>query len=297
VSQSDALRRRDIWWAFRLIGDCRDLGYDPRLWHTRMLQGLAITFGVVQAAGGEAWWDRPGHAVRQVSAYSVAAAPAAEEAFRAYHRDNGPVSDPILQAIEPLPDKLVTRTRAQLVPDDVWYRSASFNQYAKLGGTDHRLVSVFQISDRGATSVIALNRALGDRDFSGRERDLLNFFHAEVGQLIGGALVGATDASTETLSPRLRQTLACLLEGDSEKLVAVRLGLSEATVHQYVTALYRKFGVQSRAQLLALLAGALPPGTDVRASGLREAGFLCLEELRPIVSPPYRGSGCAMSRE
>jgi len=41
------------------------------------------------------------------------------------------------------------------------------------------------------------------------------------------------------------------LEGDSEKQVAARLGLSRQTVHQYVTMLYRHFGVFSRAQLLA----------------------------------------------
>jgi DNA-binding CsgD family transcriptional regulator len=42
------------------------------------------------------------------------------------------------------------------------------------------------------------------------------------------------------------------VEGDSEKQLAARLGLSRATIHQYVTALYRHFGVGSRAQLLAL---------------------------------------------
>ena len=34
------------------------------------------------------------------------------------------------------------------------------------------------------------------------------------------------------------------------KQVAARLSLSHATTHQYVTALYRHFGVRSRAQLL-----------------------------------------------
>jgi len=63
--------------------------------------------------------------------------------------------------------------------------------------------------------------------------------------------VSATEPSPDKLSPRLRQTLACLLEGDSEKQVAARLSLSRATTHQYVTALYRHFRVQSRAQLLA----------------------------------------------
>ena len=74
----------------------------------------------------------------------------------------------------------------------------------------------------------------------------------ELGRLIGQALVTTIEPSSGKLSPRLRQTLACLLDGDSEKQLAARVGLSQATAHQYVTALYRYFGVRSRAQLLAL---------------------------------------------
>jgi DNA-binding NarL/FixJ family response regulator len=120
-----------------------------------------------------------------------------------------------------------------------------------VGGIGHSLKSVFQVSADGATSVVSLNRALGERDFSARERCLLSFFHAELGGLIGGPLVGATDPSVAQLSPRLRETLACLIEGDSEKQVAARLALSHATVHQYVTPLYRHFAVHSRSELLA----------------------------------------------
>jgi DNA-binding NarL/FixJ family response regulator len=53
------------------------------------------------------------------------------------------------------------------------------------------------------------------------------------------------------LSPRLQQTLLCLLQGQSEKEAAASLQLSRATTHQYITLLYRHFGVRSRAQLLA----------------------------------------------
>lgn len=61
------------------------------------------------------------------------------------------------------------------------------------------------------------------------------------GTALGGAL----------LSPRLQQTLICVLQGQSEKEVAASLQLSRATIHQYITLLYRHFGVRSRAQLLA----------------------------------------------
>jgi DNA-binding NarL/FixJ family response regulator len=54
-----------------------------------------------------------------------------------------------------------------------------------------------------------------------------------------------------SLSPRMRQTLDRLLVGDSEKQIAARLGLSRHTVHVYVKALYKGFGVSSRGELLA----------------------------------------------
>jgi DNA-binding CsgD family transcriptional regulator len=84
-----------------------------------------------------------------------------------------------------------------------------------------------------------------------RQQRLLGFFHGELGPLIGQSLASHADPSSDRLSRRLRATLACLLEGDGEKHVASRLGLSQATIHQYVTALYRHSNAGSRAQLLA----------------------------------------------
>jgi DNA-binding NarL/FixJ family response regulator len=136
------------------------------------------------------------------------------------------------------------------VPDAVWYRSLTYNEYRRAAGADHALTSVYEVSAAGGVSVVCLQRTVAERDFSPREQRLLNFFHAELGPLVGHALVSATEPGSERLSPRLRQTLVCLLEGDSEKQVAARLGLSQATTHQYVTMLYRRFGVRSRAQLL-----------------------------------------------
>jgi DNA-binding NarL/FixJ family response regulator len=250
MSKSDSLLLRDVRAVFRLLGECRDVGREPGLWQRRMLEGLCVIFGVVQAATGEAWWERPGRPVQPVSAYAASADAAAEHAFQVYNRAEGPRGDPIFQAIAGLSERLVTRTRRQLVSDAAWYRSVSFNRYRRMAGVDHTLVSVLQRSGDGATSVIALNRTLGDRDFTGRETRLLHLFHSELGRLIGGPLVADTEPSIANLSPRLRQTLACLLEGDSEKQVAARLGLSHATVHQYVTVLYRRFAVRSRAELL-----------------------------------------------
>jgi DNA-binding NarL/FixJ family response regulator len=49
----------------------------------------------------------------------------------------------------------------------------------------------------------------------------------------------------------MRQTLRRLLSGDCEKQIALRLGVSPNTVHVYVKAIYRAYGVSSRGELLA----------------------------------------------
>lgn len=250
MGKSDLLRVQDVRDAYRLIGECRDLGGDPTQWQRRMLDGACRLFGVPAAAGGEGRWIGSHRGIEVVSALEAGLDARGRELYMAYLRELGPGGDPVFQALCHVPGRLVTRTRRQLVSDSAWYRSAAW-EYQRPIGIDEQLVSVYQVSDDGAVSAISLHRGARTGGFSAREQRLLSFLHEELGRLIGRALVSATEPSPDRLSPRLRQTLACLLEGDSEKQVAARLSLSRATTHQYVTALYRHFGVQSRAQLLA----------------------------------------------
>jgi pSer/pThr/pTyr-binding forkhead associated (FHA) protein len=54
------------------------------------------------------------------------------------------------------------------------------------------------------------------------------------------------------LSEAQRRVLDLLLGGGSEKQVAAKLDLSPHTVHNHIKEIYRRFGVSSRAELLAL---------------------------------------------
>jgi DNA-binding CsgD family transcriptional regulator len=255
MAKSDLLRVHDVRDAYRLIGECRDVGSDPALWHRRMLEGLCRLAGVRAASGGEGRWRRPERAVEAISGFEVGLDSRGRERFQAYMREVTPARDPVYNALQSVTARVVTITRRQLVSDVAWYRSPIYNEYHRLAGIDDELVSVCQVTDEGAISAVTLLRSPGEREFSPRELRLVKFFHDEVSRLIGHALVSATEPSPERLSPRLRQTLACLLQGDSEKQVAARLGLSHATTHQYVTGLYRYFRVTSRAQLLAHMLG------------------------------------------
>lgn len=250
MTGANGLRVIDVRDAYRLIGECRDLGADPALWQSRLFEGLSRLFGGAPANGGEGRIVGASGGVVPLSAFDAGFDAAERRTYLAYLRDGGPAVDPFVRALQRAGTPLA-RTRRALLEDGEYYRSPAFDRWLRQGNVDHRLASIFPSGDGSAVSFLHLHRGPGARDFSGRERTLLEFFHGELGPLIGRALVSIAEPTPAGLSRRLRQTLACLMEGDSERQVAARLGVSRATAHQYVTALYRRFGVHSRGQLLA----------------------------------------------
>ena len=102
-----------------------------------------------------------------------------------------------------------------------------------------------------ALSWLNLCRAVGDTPFTARERRILLLFAQEIATRLGIRLAVPNAAVGRGLSPRMRQVLALLTRGDSEKQVAMALGISRHTIHDHVKRLHRHFGVQSRGELLA----------------------------------------------
>jgi DNA-binding CsgD family transcriptional regulator len=61
------------------------------------------------------------------------------------------------------------------------------------------------------------------------------------------------DAPDPALSPRVREARDILITGASDKEIALRLGISHHTAHQYVKILLRAYSVDRRAELVACL--------------------------------------------
>jgi DNA-binding NarL/FixJ family response regulator len=98
---------------------------------------------------------------------------------------------------------------------------------------------------------VIIARAIGEVDFSVRQKAVVREAMAHVAPLIGGPLARFYEPVPSELPPRLRQVLRCLLEGDTDKQVAARLGLTRHTVNQYTKVVFRHFRVRSRPELLA----------------------------------------------
>src|SRR6266849_1689365 len=267
MAKSGQVRVKDVQAALRLVGECRDLGYDPQLWGRHMFAGLCRLIGARVGGGGEARKPRSAGAPEGVHHVDAGFEPWEQDVFAAFLRNNGMDRHPVTIAsvgwltATPQPGRLIVRTRREFVPGREWYGSFAYNEYHRVIRIDHCLFSALELASDGRYSSIVLSRATGERDFAPRHRHLLRRFHEELGRLIGPVLVCAGDPFSPTrLPPRVRQTLSCLLEGDGEKQAAARMGLSRETVHQYVKALYCHYRVASRAELLARVLRRTKPG-------------------------------------
>jgi DNA-binding CsgD family transcriptional regulator len=110
--------------------------------------------------------------------------------------------------------------------------------------------------DESTEAVISLFRDSGSPRFSSSDEELaeyalrsLKWFQRRI--LLGHGLMFATAPLTRTE----RRVLQALLEGGAEKVVASRLRMSYSSTHDHVANIYKKFGINSRAELMALWLG------------------------------------------
>jgi DNA-binding CsgD family transcriptional regulator len=139
--------------------------------------------------------------------------------------------------------------------DPEWFESPYYQiHYRGLGTED--AVWVASPVNEDTESWFGIFRAPDAPRFTETERDTvayalrgIKWFHRQL-MLSHGLLVAVTP-----LTPAERRVLHLLLTGLSEKLIAAELSRSYHTTHECVTAIFRKFGVNNRAGLMALWLG------------------------------------------
>jgi DNA-binding CsgD family transcriptional regulator len=248
MKRSQQLRLKDLRGAYRLIMECRELGHDPVLWRRHMFLGLCPLVGARVAAGGEIRdFGKPTQVVLQ----SVDVRGFSQTVSR-YLAEDGIRHDPVFRRFAQIPGQLVTRCLGQLIDPADWHRSETFRRYMRPAGIDSRIISFYRLPyDVRTVTAITLHRGTEDPSFGLREARLVHYFHHELSRMLGRELATVAGTKTSGLPLRQRQVLDCLLNGDSEKQVARRLGLSPHTVHTHINRLHQRFGVQSRGELLA----------------------------------------------
>jgi DNA-binding CsgD family transcriptional regulator len=277
VARSKRLTLREVRAAFRLVGECRELGADVTAWRRHLAAGLCRLTGAQVGLAGELEYSRrafnhPLH-VEDVGWSCPADRRRVLEDFVASGLFGCDLSAE--RFFCHCPDKSRTVRREQIIPDAEWGRSVEFNDFVRQGGLDLGVLSRQVFGGGERTNVLILYPPFGEAPLPERARRLVHLAQQELGPLLGTALAAAGDPGWSELPPRWRQTLDCLLDGDSEKQAASRLGISRETAHQYVKGLYGHFGVSSRGELLALFlrrSGAARPWTEPGYPPTRDDG-------------------------
>jgi DNA-binding CsgD family transcriptional regulator len=146
---------------------------------------------------------------------------------------------------------------SDLVPPE-WFESEFYRSYYHDCGHTDAVYVAFPINE-DAESYFGIFRGIGQAAFSEEERDTLAYvlrgikwFHRQL--LLSHGLLVAQAPLTQVE----RRVLQGLLTGATEKQIAAEVGQSHHTTHEYVSAIYRKFGVNNRSTLMALWLGSAP---------------------------------------
>lgn len=144
-----------------------------------------------------------------------------------------------------------------------WYRHAYVQEVLKRVNVDP-FVAIFEPVGEAGYAFLSLRRDWRDRPFSKRARRILELFGSSTGRLLWSRddlpkSFATPNDPLSGLSARRSEVLQHLLDGASEKEIAIQLCRSPHTVHRHVTDLYRHFGVSTRAELLARFIEQRPP--------------------------------------
>jgi DNA-binding CsgD family transcriptional regulator len=173
--------------------------------------------------------------------------------FEEYLRSGRPV-DPVTEVLHAIPGRVITLARRDAIADADWFNSEHFNRLRKPLGLGPTLYVKIVAQSIERETMVILCRELGGEPFNERDAYLADLCLSEMAWPFTPEMT-YTDPTVDNLQPRLKKVMKLLLEGDSEKQVAYKLGLSPHTVHEYVKNLYSELRVSSRGELLAQYVG------------------------------------------
>jgi len=247
-------RQSDVSALLRLAGEVAELPADVQSRRAHILDRLLHLVGGCHAICSEVDLSSVGSFAKAIPGTVVHAGDCSGgelTAVREYLYTGKPL-DPCIPHLFRASGDVVT-VRREDVMDRSWFRSEHFNVMRRPAFRGESLYAKLRLPD-GRHLRMGIQREIRDRPFTNREVQLVNVFHENLRQLYALPKPVGFNLSAlpmPDLPPRLQPVLSQLLQGDGEKQIAVKLGLSRHTVHEYVKTIYKRLGVSSRGELLA----------------------------------------------
>jgi len=264
MGRSQRLRLDDFRNVFRLIGELCELGQDVPRWRHHMLVRMNEMVGARIACVLQARPPFENGLATICDLIDVGMDDQSQSRYFNYMFEGDFVKDPLAPPMTKLfmKGEHFTRTRRQLVPDEVWYpfRKQEGFWYEQMR-VDDFMTTQFFLGSPFSNQSINFHRDRSDRrPFDERDQKLTHLFHTELGRLWENKELPKPDPC-EGLPLRLRQVVRLIRAGHTEKEIAAKTALSQHTVHDHIKRLHSHFGVSNRA---ALLVATNPPPVPYR---------------------------------
>jgi DNA-binding NarL/FixJ family response regulator len=251
--QDATLGIKQVQAILRIVGETAELWYDAMLQRRYTLESLCrllpakaavcFNFGDVLSGG-----ENPCGPLVQTGLNDDQAAQIGQ------YLKTGKPADPCITALSKQEARVLVRRRDELVKDNPWRTSEHFNKLRQPLGLDDTIYA--RIAVPGKVIVLCLLRGVDQKPFTDRESQLADLCLSQMAWPYQPD-DAPSDPRVAALQPRLRKVMQHLLEGDAEKQVAAKLGLSKHTVHEYVKMIYQQLGVSSRSELLSQWVGRM----------------------------------------
>ena len=253
MHKTNTISQHDAKGVYTLFHEICELGFDPVLWRRHLLKGLnrlidsQVAIGVVLSA-------KPNEEPKPVDFFDVGWGTERErtvflESFSRLQAEGDYAQNPFYSGLNSS-TKCLAMSGYETLGTEVYRRHDFFNECVRAaGGEDMLGVCSSVVAD--LKLVICVHRPQNSRPFSRREIQLAEGLMEEISPSIGSRLALSSMPSVCDLSRRKRQVMLHLLSGLSEKQIAAQMNVSRNTVHEYITAIYRHYKVNDRAELLS----------------------------------------------
>jgi DNA-binding CsgD family transcriptional regulator len=238
-----ALRLSEVRAVFRLVGEVREMAADPDVWRPHMVSSLRTLLKAQFVVSSEIHFRKSTRDDAAVRVIDIGWISDTEGTVCKAHDDRDHQSfDDFWVAPAAASGSETPRGLDDLIP---------VKPKLKVHAGKSFILSQYALKHAGAVDQLGVHRAWGDEPFTTVHHRLVRLLHVELGRLWRQDALRRAKDPASALPPRLSQTLDELLQGRSEKEIALRLDLSRHTIHNYVKALHQRFGVSSRGELLA----------------------------------------------
>jgi DNA-binding CsgD family transcriptional regulator len=244
----DLLRDSDVGDLLRIAGESSELTHDKVARRTHVLRRLLDLIGGRSAVAMEMALPDEGPFARAGTIINIDTSCEAETLGSELYLVHNAPADPALHEFLIARGQTVTMVRDPQC-DRQWYRSEHYDVVRRPFDMDHSLYCRLTLPD-GCDMAVGIQRCPGDPLFSEREKAIVHLLHTHAPHVYA-APKRAHEPKLDRLAPRLQPVLRYLMQGNSDKEIAMKLKLSRHTIHRYTQAIFAALGVHSRGELLA----------------------------------------------